>query len=68
MPLEWAAMGSKRIPHVRRRSSVAPDIPTLAEQGAPGDVVTFWYGSLAPTGTSPELVEQLVRDTTVKYL
>ena len=44
------------------RSVVAPDIPTLAEQGVAGVVVTSWYGLLAPAGTSPEVVEQLARD------
>ena len=44
------------------RSAVAPDIPTLAEQGVAGVVVTSWYGLLAPAGTSAELVEQLARD------
>jgi tripartite-type tricarboxylate transporter receptor subunit TctC len=44
------------------RSSTAPDIPTLAEQGVSGVVVTSWYGLLAPAGTPPERVEQLARD------
>ena len=44
------------------RSPVAPDIPTLAEQGVPGVVVTSWYGLLVPAATPPELVEQLARD------
>jgi tripartite-type tricarboxylate transporter receptor subunit TctC len=44
------------------RTPVAPDIPTLAEQGIAGVVVTSWYGLLAPAGTPPALVEQLARD------
>lgn len=44
------------------RSSTAPDIPTLAEQGVSGVVVTSWYGLLAPAGTPPERVEQLAKD------
>ena len=44
------------------RSPVAPDIPTLAEQGVTGVVVTSWYGLLAPAGTPEALVEQLARD------
>lgn len=45
-----------------QRSPAAPDIPTLAEQGVPGVVVTSWYGLLAPAGTPPEVAEQLARD------
>lgn len=44
------------------RSAVAPEIPTLAEQGIAGVVVTSWYGLLAPAGTPAPLVEQLARD------
>jgi tripartite-type tricarboxylate transporter receptor subunit TctC len=44
------------------RSSVAPDIPTIAEQGVTGVVVTSWYGLLAPAGTPPEVAEQLAKD------
>ncbi|WP_375142899.1 Bug family tripartite tricarboxylate transporter substrate binding protein [Aquincola tertiaricarbonis] len=44
------------------RSPVAPDIPTLAEQGIPGVLVTSWYGLLAPAGTPPAVAEQLARD------
>ncbi len=46
------------------RSAVAPDIPTLAEQGVAGVVVSSWYGLLAPAGTPPELAEQLADDAT----
>lgn len=44
------------------RASVAPDIPTLAEQGIAGVVVTSWYGVLAPAGTPPEIALQLTQD------
>jgi tripartite-type tricarboxylate transporter receptor subunit TctC len=44
------------------RTPVASEIPTLAEQGIAGVVVTSWYGLLAPAGTPPALVEQLARD------
>ena len=44
------------------RSASAPDIPTLAEQGVSGVVVTSWYGLLAPAGTPAGVVEQLARD------
>lgn len=44
------------------RSASAPDIPTLAEQGVSGVVVTSWYGLLAPAGTPPALAERLAQD------
>jgi tripartite-type tricarboxylate transporter receptor subunit TctC len=44
------------------RSPVAPEIPTLAEQGVSGVVVTSWYGILAPAGTPADVVEQLAKD------
>jgi tripartite-type tricarboxylate transporter receptor subunit TctC len=44
------------------RSSAAPDIPIIAEQGVAGVVVTSWYGLLAPAGTPPEVAAQLAKD------
>ncbi|WP_435531599.1 Bug family tripartite tricarboxylate transporter substrate binding protein [Ramlibacter aurantiacus] len=44
------------------RTPVAPEIPTLMEQGVPGVVVTSWYGLMAPAGTPPELAARLARD------
>ncbi len=45
-----------------QRSPAAPDIPTLAEQGVSGVVVTSWYGVMAPAGTPPDVAEQLAKD------
>ena len=45
-----------------KRSPTAPEIPTLAEQGIPGVVVTSWYGLLAPAGTPAAVAEQLAKD------
>lgn len=45
-----------------QRTAVAPDIPTLAEQGIQGVNVTSWYGLLAPAGTPAPVAEQLARD------
>jgi tripartite-type tricarboxylate transporter receptor subunit TctC len=42
-----------------KRSSNAPDIPTLAEQGIPGAEVDIWYGLLAPVGVSQDIVRSL---------
>lgn len=44
------------------RSPVAPEIPTLAEQGVAGVLVTSWYGLLAPAGLPAPVAEQLARD------
>lgn len=43
----------------KARSSVAPDIPTLQEQGVDGVVVTSWYGLMAPAGTPADVVARL---------
>jgi tripartite-type tricarboxylate transporter receptor subunit TctC len=42
-----------------RRSSAAPDIPTVAESGLPGFEVTNWFGVSAPARTPRAIVEQL---------
>jgi tripartite-type tricarboxylate transporter receptor subunit TctC len=41
------------------RSSVAPDVPTLAEAGLPGFEVGSWQGVFAPAGTPPDVVRRL---------
>lgn len=45
-----------------KRTPVAPEIPTLAEQGIQGVNVTSWYGLLAPAGTPQAIVDQLAKD------
>ncbi len=48
-----------------RRSTFAPDLPTLGESGLPGldgIEVTGWSGLLAPAGTPPALVARLSAD------
>jgi tripartite-type tricarboxylate transporter receptor subunit TctC len=59
------------LPHVRsgrlrglaitsaRRSSVAPELPTIAESGFPGFESGTWYGMMAPAGTPREIVTRL---------
>jgi tripartite-type tricarboxylate transporter receptor subunit TctC len=39
-----------------RRSSVVPDVPTIAEAGVPGYEFTTWYGVLAPAATPATLI------------
>jgi tripartite-type tricarboxylate transporter receptor subunit TctC len=45
-----------------KRSPLAPDVPTLAEQGYPIDIDT-WYGLLAPAGTPKDVVAKLHAET-----
>jgi tripartite-type tricarboxylate transporter receptor subunit TctC len=39
-----------------QRTTLAPEVQTLVEQGVGGFDVDLWYGLLAPSGTSPEIV------------
>ena len=62
---------STLMPHVRsgkmralavtaaRRSSLLPDIPTVAEAGVPGYDASGWFGVLVPAGTPQGIVERL---------
>jgi len=42
-----------------KRSSVMPELPTVAESGLPGFEAGTWYGVLAPAGTSRSVVMRL---------
>ncbi len=44
---------------VDKRLSIAPDLPTIAESGFPGFNASPWYGVLAPTGTSKDIIAKL---------
>ena len=46
-----------------RRSTAAPDIPTVAESGLPGYESVQWYGLLVPAGTPREIVARLHKET-----
>jgi tripartite-type tricarboxylate transporter receptor subunit TctC len=62
---------SAAIPHARtgklralavtgaQRSSMAPDVPTVAESGVPGYEVTTWYGLMVPARTPKEISGRL---------
>ena len=39
-----------------KRSLLAPDVPTMAEQGISGLDVDLWYGLSAPAGTPPGII------------
>ena len=45
-----------------RRSSLLPDVPTIAETGLAGFEDTIWYGMWAPAATPAEVVNQLSKD------
>ena len=46
------------------RSSVMPDVPTLAEAGVPGYEAVIWLGLIAPKNTPPAIVERLNAEIT----
>ncbi len=43
----------------KNRSALAPDLPTMAEQGFPAVEVLNWQGIVGPRGLPAELVQQL---------
>jgi tripartite-type tricarboxylate transporter receptor subunit TctC len=45
-----------------KRSSVLPNVPTLAESGLPGFDYNLWVGLFAPAGTPAEVVDKIARD------
>ncbi len=45
-----------------KRSSMAPNLPTVAERGYPGFDVSSWQGIVVPAGTPKEVVERLNRE------
>jgi tripartite-type tricarboxylate transporter receptor subunit TctC len=45
-----------------KRSSLLPEVPTMAEAGVAGYSLTNWFGLLAPSGTSKEIVGKVHAD------
>ena len=45
------------------RSSVAPDIPTLAESGLPGFEATSWFALMAPAGLPRDVQARINAET-----
>ena len=41
------------------RSSLMPEVPTVAESGIPGFEVIVWYGVFAPAGTPRSIINRL---------
>ena len=50
--LAWAAP---------KRSSVLPDLPTVAEVGLPELDASIWFGLMAPSGTPQDILDKLAR-------
>ena len=62
------------LPHIRegrlralgvssaRRSSLLPEVPTIAEAGVAGFNFPIWYGIWAPAGTPAGVVDKLAKD------
>ena len=44
------------------RARQLPDVPTIAESGVPDYDVSVWYGLVAPSGTSPAIIDRTYRD------
>jgi tripartite-type tricarboxylate transporter receptor subunit TctC len=47
----------------KERSSLAPDIPALAELGLPGFDVSAWTGLFVPAGTPASIIDRLNAET-----
>lgn len=43
-----------------KRSSMFPDVPTMAEAGFPGFDASIWFGIVGPAGLPKEVMEKLV--------
>ena len=63
--LEFHRSGRLRLLAVSspKRLAAAPEIPTAAEAGLPGLIVTASLGLLAPAGTPADIVEQIAQAT-----
>ena len=46
----------------KQRSSLLPDVPTIAEAGVTSFDYPIWYGIWAPAGTPPDVVKKLAKD------
>jgi tripartite-type tricarboxylate transporter receptor subunit TctC len=45
-----------------RRSTFAPEIPTVSESGVPGYVAELWWGLAAPAKTPPVILDRLAAE------
>ncbi|MDB5927555.1 MAG: hypothetical protein JWN13_6491 [Betaproteobacteria bacterium] len=65
-PVALSQMKANRVRAIavasRKRSTLTPDLPTIAEAGFPGFEADTWYGVLAPAHTSAAIVNKLNGD------
>lgn len=59
MPLAQAGKLRALAVPSRKRSTLAPDLPTMIESGVPDFEVTSWYGLAAPAGTPKDIILKL---------
>ena len=45
-----------------QRSTLLPEVPTIAEAGVTGFDFPFWYGIWVPAGTPTQIVDKLAMD------
>jgi tripartite-type tricarboxylate transporter receptor subunit TctC len=45
-----------------KRSTLAPDLPTMAESGFPGFEAVPWFGLVAPAGTAKDIIDKARRN------
>ena len=45
-----------------KRSSLLPNVPTIAESGLPGFEYSLWFGLWGPAGIPPAIVEKIAND------
>ena len=48
-----------------KRSALASEFPTMADQGVAGFDVTSWYGLFMPGGTPPDIINKVSADMTM---
>jgi tripartite-type tricarboxylate transporter receptor subunit TctC len=46
----------------KARSSIVPEIPSIAESGLPGFEATGWFGAFVPAGTADAVVQKLASE------
>ena len=65
-PVALAQMKAGRVKAIaissRKRSTLAPDVPTIAEAGFPGFETDTWYGVIAPARVPAQIVNKLNDD------
>jgi tripartite-type tricarboxylate transporter receptor subunit TctC len=69
------AQMSSALPHIQagklqalgvaslKRSSAAPDLPTIAEQGFPDFEAVSWYALMTPAGTPEDIIAKVAAET-----